>query len=468
MRIDVREAGPVLPSLLSVAVSVALVLGAFGGVSWAQLLVWAVLILAGLAVLVFGYNLALFLAFGFLLGAVPTIQIPVANVSAVFALAVLVWLAVIARPRPLPQIKAMDVAFAALIVLSAVSLAATGDSVDSLREFVRWAIATAVVFPLRLLSGAELRRVGRAFVAGTSVAALVGIALLRFDPRSSFVGRLTFLGYDPMGGNSRTVVGTSGSANRLIGTYIDPNLGAFMLVIGLIIAVALLRGSMRIGVAALLSIAIALTLSRSAAGSVAVSAMVLVFLSRISVKLKLRLFALGVLASGALLSIPSVRSRLTDSFGPTDTGTAARRSALEEFPHEMEGHWLFGNGWGLPELIDFVAAAASNNIANSPLLTVYRAGVVVAAVFVLMLVIGVVASWRLARLPDFPSAVFGAGFIGLALVALQLDFTVVSLLPATMAFALLVAFISGDRAVIDDPAEDAQLATGTHHGEKRV
>ncbi|MEO6472285.1 MAG: hypothetical protein ABIR57_10125 [Aeromicrobium sp.] len=463
MRLSYRDVRPVVPALLSAAAAAALVFGAFGGVSWAHILAWAVLVLGGLVVLLFGHNMALFLAFGFLLGAAPTIQVPVINVSAVFALAVLVWIAALARPRPLPRIQPIDIAFVALLVASAVSVAATVDTVGSVREFVRWAIATAVVFPLRLLSAAELRRVGRAFVAGACLAAATGIALLKLDPNYSFVGRLSFLGYDPMGGNGRFVVGTRGAANRLVGTYIDPNLGGFMLLIALIVAIALLSGHIRIVVGGLLSIAIALTLSRSAMGSAAVSAIVLVFLSRISVKLKLRLLALGVVSSAGLLAIPAVRFRLIDSFGPTDTGSVARRSAFQEFPHEMAGHWFFGNGWGLPELIDAVAASASNNIANSPLLTLYRGGVVVAAVFVMMLVIGIVASWRLARSSDFPSAVIGTGFIGLAVVALQLDFTVVTLISATMAFALLVAFVTGGAAAIDDPAPNAQSSDEESH-----
>ena len=64
--------------------------------------------------------------------------------------------------------------------------------------------------------------------------------------------------------------------------------------------------------------------------------------------------------------MPSVRTRLLDSFGPSDTGTQARDLALREFPRAMEGHWIWGLGWDREEFRRPVGGQAVNYVANGP------------------------------------------------------------------------------------------------------
>jgi hypothetical protein len=78
-----------------------------------------------------------------------------------------------------------------------------------------------------------------------------------------------------------------------------------------------------------------------------------------------------------------------------------------------------------------------NFVANAPLLTVYRGGLVLGGVAVLLLLVLVVRSLVAAR-GEFPDAVLACGVLAFCLVALQLDFPAVIQPPATAVFSLLV------------------------------
>ena len=78
-----------------------------------------------------------------------------------------------------------------------------------------------------------------------------------------------------------------------------------------------------------------------------------------------------------------------------------------------------------------------NYVANGPLVTIYRGGVVLGIVVVVVLLVLVVRSWFAAR-RSFEDAVVCCGVIGIVLVALQLDFPIVIQAPATALFSFLV------------------------------
>jgi hypothetical protein len=129
------------------------------------------------------------------------------------------------------------------------------------------------------------------------------------------------------------------------------------------------------------------------------------------------------------------------SFGSDDTGAQDRGRALAEFPNVMSGHWLFGLGWGRQEWIDGAFAFRLNFVSNSPLITIYRSGMVVGLVFLAVLVIACIMSYRALRSDSLPAAIYGGVFIGFCVVALQLDHPVVTSPQSGIAFGIFLAFL---------------------------
>ncbi|KAA1395814.1 O-antigen ligase family protein [Aeromicrobium ginsengisoli] len=382
---------------------------------------------------------------GFVLAGAPLLPAPGLGAPLILVLGMGVWVAVALIEGPPLRIGWVEVLAALSVGASGVAMIMTSADSVSIVEYGRWVIAFSLVIPLRMLSAADLASFGRWFVLGSCFGAGFGLVLAVVDRTGRLLDRLSAVGYDPDGNNARVVRGSQTVALRLTGTYVDPNLGAFILVVGLILAVALLRGLSRVAAAGLISAAIALTLSRTSIATVVAAILILIVVANISGRARLALLVATVLSAAGALASPVVRYRLADSFGPTDTGTQARLEAFHHYVNAMQGHWWFGKGWGIPEFRDSSAALLANYVANAPLLTVYRAGVFVGVIFVLLLIAGLFRSYVLVQRGTFAQAVVAAGFAAVALVALQLDFPVVLLPPATMSFAVLLAFLSHDR-----------------------
>jgi hypothetical protein len=373
--------------------------------------------------------------FVFVLAVVPYFHVPGTGIPLLLVLALGVWVAMLFLPgldfRP-GWPEALLAVLAAVAVLSVVT---TGVSVDAFIEYAAWLAATAVLVPLRFLPDAARRACIHTFVLGCAIAAVIGIVLLRIDPQGVQLTRLTFAGYDPLGDNAQLVPGTETNTLRLTGTYVEPNIAGLILAVGVLLAVAYTRGLSRVALTGLIGTALLLTLSRSALGTVAVAFFLLVLLA--GGRRRLPLLVAGLVAALGALSIPVVRDRLLNSFGPSDTGSMVRSLAFQDFPEKMEGHWLWGLGWAREEFRDPVVGRIVNFVANAPLLTIYRGGVVVGGVVVLLLIVLTVRSVSAAR-RDFPEAVLACGVIAFCLVALQLDFPAVIQPPATAVFSLLV------------------------------
>lgn len=409
----------------------------------------ALLAVVGVAAvyLTFVHNVAVFALMAFVLGAAPSTQTPGISVSVLFLLCGAVWVGLLTSPRRWIAPTWADGLVLVLIVASAFSWIGHVPSGASTSDFVRWATVSSIIYPLRTLSRREIVTVGRWFVAGCSAAAVLGIGLLA-SGNSTVFSSLGALGYDPEGFNDRLVVGPDGSLTpRLIATYIDPNIAGLVLGVGAILALALLRGWRRVAASGLLLLATALTLSRSVLGSMVVAGLVLVVFGGLAGRVRLRLALVGVAGALAALSLGAVRSRLTNSFDPSDIGTNARRDALADWADTMRGSWILGKGFGSAEFTDATIASTTNYVANAPFVAMYRGGLVVGLVFVVLLLVGLRMAWRMVRSDSFETAVVGAGFIGLTLVALQLDFPVVTLLPAIAVFMLLLAFMSHPTAL---------------------
>lgn len=431
-----------MQTVAGLAALAAVVAALLAGQTWIAALV-ALVVLTGGGLMILAYQPVLVVCLmGFFLGAAPGIQTPVLGVSISFTLSAATWVALAVMPEVRHRVNWAAGLSAVLVGLAAFSFLGNPISTASISDFVRWSVTVAAVYPLSVLPTAALARVGRWFVYGCTAAAAFGIALVSIDRDGTKLDALTIFGYSPNGGNGRFVFGEGGNIARLTSTYVDPNLGGFIMAVGLILGLALLRGRLRILCAGVLILAIALTLSRADIGAVAVAGVLLVLFSGLSPGIRRRLFTVGLVGGIAMLAVPAVRARLTNSFGENDRGSSARWEAFEIFPEQMSGHWLLGRGFGAPELTDAAAAAATNYVANAPLLTVYRGGVVVGIAFTVLMLTAALVAWRLLRRRAFEPAVVGAGYLGIMIVCLQLDFPVVTLSPATLAFALLLAFLA--------------------------
>jgi hypothetical protein len=83
---------------------------------------------------------------------------------------------------------------------------------------------------------------------------------------------------------------------------------------------------------------------------------------------------------------------------------------------------------------------AVNPVSNALLISVYRAGIVVGLVALVILLALVVRAWGATR-GEFVDRVIGCTVIAFALVALQLDVPVALQAPGTALFSLLVALL---------------------------
>jgi len=427
----------------------------------------ALIALAGAAWVVFSHPMGLILTTMFALASAPTLKVPGIHAAVIGPLALMCLAARFTGRWEFRPPRWAEASVMLLILTSLFSLTGNQLSGHSVRDFLIWALMSSLVVPLSALRPAELGQAGRAYALGAGLGALFGLALRLGDPHARLIGHLAFLGYTPQ---TIALVPTQRGAStlRLTGTYLDPNVAGLMMTFGLVLALALLRGKVRVLTCVVLLAAIGLTFSRAALGSIVVGAVLLLVAGRMPSGTRRALSAVGAVAAAFLFAVPAVRWRVRNSFGSTDIGSMARGAALNHFPRQMSGHWLLGRGFGLTELTNGAAAYANANniVANAPLLTVYRGGLLVGLVFMSILVIGVVRSWRLIRHGSMAAAALGAGVLGLILVALQLDYPVVTLAPTVAMFSVWLVFLD-ERQVVDALPPESRASTSGMAGHAR-
>lgn len=342
-----------------------------------------------------------------------------------------------------------------LVLVSGVSVIATGRSLVDIAEFIKWSIATLTVIALLRFPPADLARFGRVYVYFATLNALFGILVVAADPGHRFIKVFSAFGYGAI--DTGRFVYTDEGAQRFVrlgGLWVDPNMAGVGLMIALALGAVLLTGPLRIVIATILSMAIVLTLSRAAIFSVLVGVLlVLVFHTMRARNRGIVVGAIGLVAAAAMLT-PALRTRMLSSFGQDDAGSSARSDALRQFPGQMAGNWLFGLGWGRPEFKDGNTAFTLNFVANVPLITIYRGGLIVGAVFIALLALGCLMSARAIRSDSTAHALFGGIFIGMCLVALQLDHMVATLQQVTLMFSIMLAFL----VVVDQDRTRSLLA----------
>ena len=380
------------------------------------------------------------IVFGVVLGAVPFAVVPGIG-PAVLVLAVAIWVVVALHLRTKWTPHVVEMGVLVLLLTSAVAVAVTADSARHLSEFVKWAVATAVIFPLFHLGATARRRFLLAYVGGATTGGAISLILLVFDRSGTALAPLAPFGYGavgPSGTTLRTVDLDGRSITRLAGLYVDPNIAGLFMVVALALALALTRGRALGLTAPILAVATVASLSRSAIATVVMAGILFVAVHSLSARARSLALGAGAVACLGALGVPAVRERFLASFGSTDRGADDRMRALENFVPSMQGDWWFGKGWGAIELIDEVAGYNANFVANTPLLTLYRGGMIVGLTFLVLLVLIAAVSVRRLRSSDARVATIGATALAVVLVALQLDFPVVTIAPVTMVFGVLI------------------------------
>ncbi len=418
-----------------------------------QLVVAAILVLLIGAHVSYGHSGVVHGAFAIALGLVPFGSVPGVNVSVVLLLVMWMWMDALIHWDSGRKVETLEFWVLGLLVVSAISVLASHVGDFDYSEFLKWAVATSVVFPLSRLPVKSLVRTGKFFACAVAVAALIGILLLTVDKSGVLMRPFSALGY--IGGTSNeTVFGSTGQTQRLTGTFLNPNGGGIFLLIAIFISIALFNGYVRMVIAALLVIALALTLSRAALGGLVAAAIFSLILHPMNMTRRARTSSILALGFVAALLTPAVSTRLSDSFGSSDYGSRARGNALAAWPHQLSGHWIFGLGWGRPEFLDPLIGLKVNYVANAPLLAIYRGGLIVGFLFIGVLVVAGLLSYAAVTSTSGEAAAIGSGFLGLVLVTLQLDFPVVTIAPITAVFSLFLAFVIR--------SQDLPPVAGTH------
>jgi len=366
------------------------------------------------------------------------------------------WVVVAVHPRVERRSRTLNSWVAGLMFTSLVSVILVRVGPADYPEFVKWLVATSVFFPLLMLPTRQILRFGQVFTIAAAGASIVGSLVATVDKGQVSMKLFNVFGY--RGAVVQYVFGSDATeTERLSGTYLNPNAAGIFLLVAITLAVALFRGRSRAILVGILAIGLALALSRAAFGGLAVAALLIIVFHPADFSRRARTIAALASAAVGSLMIPSVAQRLADSFGSSDAGTQARGEALSYFPTAMHGHWAFGLGWGRTEFFDANIAQTVNYVANSPLLTIYRGGILTGIAFIGVLVCACIVSGRSVVTRSWTAAIIGASFIGFTLVTLQLDFPVVTIQPLSALFSVFLVFVarSGELGeLLDDVRTD--------------
>ncbi len=430
----IRWRGYVLSSAVLAAAAVILfgfaILVGSGEQRLERLGVGVLLAVAGAAVVIL-HPRWIYCTLAFVLGSAPAATIPGLGTPVILVLAFTVWCALLTHPITRTRTSPMELAVAVLVVTSLGSLVMTAASVRDVTEFVKWLLATSLVFALMRMSREDIRMFGNVFVWGAFAGALLALIMRFFDPAGLIFARLRVIGI--------TDISDTGGFTRLTGTYVEPNSAGIFFLVALALSVSLLRGWSRIITAPVILLALVFTLSRAAMLSVIAAIVFLLLFQRMSSGLRVTIAAAMGAGIAAALAVPLIYNRFTGTF--KDRGSLDRAASLSEYMRNMTGSWWFGKGWGLREFITDAAAYQSNHVANSPLLAIYRGGIFVGLAFLAVLMVGIVIAYRNVRRSPWESGVIGAQFVGFTVIGLQLDFPVITHAPVTMAWSVFIAFL---------------------------
>lgn len=428
-------AGPTPTQLIFVLAI--LVVGIFVGLAHPTWLLWGLAIV--LACLPAGY--------------VPGVHLPL-----IFAMTCAVLLATLIHPIEVRRLAALDVLAIVFVLIAIPSVLVTMTGMVDLVEYAKWTTAVLLIVALRRLPGAQLATFGRVFVVATAVTGAIGVIMLTVDTAGRTFSLLSPFGYSSASAGRFVYSGTSVTA-RLSGTFIDPNAAGIGLLAALMITVVVFTGRTRLLLGIFLFLCIAGTLSRAALFSVVLGLILMLVFHTMSTRARSVIAGTMVLGMAALAAVPASRHRIFSSFGSGDTGSSARGDALRDYPANMAGHWLFGHGWGIAEFKDPSLAFTINYVANAPLLSIYRAGLLVGLLFTVMMVYCCYLAYRCLRQRRWEPAFVGGVFIAFYVLGMQLDFSTVTIPVSVTDLSLMIVFLT---FALRHFADDTSVSTVDH------
>jgi polysaccharide biosynthesis protein PslJ len=283
-------------------------------------------------------------------------------------------------------------------------------------EYLKWLSLAAVLF-LPLLFGARwTRRALVVFAVGASIGAAFAVGCVVSPHLSDLLGHL---GYVRGQENTAYVVteGTKGAV-RAAGSYVDPNVAGLVFVLGLAASFVMLRSRLRVAASSVLLVALVLTFSREAyLGALVVAATVALGPS-VKSRRRVTIAAVAITGVAVLLLVPATHNRLLGTFSAQDKGSQDRLKALGKFSETMSGHWDTGFGYGRPEFRSSAAAYRTDVVANAPLASIYRGGLLAGIGFAAWYLYVLTTALGLARSQDIGLRATAAGILAFCLVCL--------------------------------------------------
>jgi polysaccharide biosynthesis protein PslJ len=318
------------------------------------------------------------------LGAAPFAAIDMVgyNVPVVVLLAPVAALAALIRrqrhDRPVASQRWTILAAGAVIVTGTLSFLATNGrdgSADAL-EYTKWLSASLLFVPALCHGRSWVDQARRVFAASTSAGAIFALAATYTSAGPRLMASLGAIGYVRSSDDARYFIlnGVS-QAQRVTGSYTDPNVAAIFLMCGLAASASIHNRTLRAVARGVLLIGLGGTLSRGAILGAAVAVVAFVVVGRGRWQRALGLTGVA-LAASVLLAIPTTRDRLLTTGSVSDIGGMDRTTQLSRFPSVMANNWTVGLGFGRPEFRDSTIAYQVDEIADAPLAAVYRGGIV--------------------------------------------------------------------------------------------
>jgi polysaccharide biosynthesis protein PslJ len=384
-----------------------------------------------------------FWGLAFVMGALPFGRVPGVGVPMWQPLAFGAVVATFLHPRFRTSTHPMEFAMWVLFLTSLLSLVVTGQSFADVSIFIRWGIATMMMFALARLAPEHAIRFGQIFVVTAAVNGAYGMYVIALDPGYNSLSFLRAFGYVKEALISRVAYAGEAVATtiRLGGTWVEPNGAGLNLALAVALGVLLFTGWRRITLVSVISVALVLTLSRAAIFTVVAGVLLVLVFHPMAARARAVLITFFAAAVIGALSVEPIRRRFLTSFGAGDAGSAARADALTVFPGQMSGHWGFGWGWARREFFDPAYAFVFNLPSNAPLITLYRSGMFAFLAFMAVAIIGCVYGYRAVRSRSFPLAMYGGTFIGLVVVQMQLDHPLAGTPTGALTYSVFLGFL---------------------------
>jgi O-antigen ligase len=329
-------------------------------------------------------------------------------------------------------------------------------------EYMKWLSASLLFVPALCYGPVWVTRARRVFAVSTGLGASFALAATYTSQAQTLLDSLGKLGYLRSADDARYFIlnGVS-QGQRVTGSYTDPNIAAIFFICGMAACSAINNRVLRPAVRCILLVAAAGTLSRGAMLGATVAVVLFVALSRAG--LWRRSLALAVLALGAavLLSIPATRDRIATTGTSADIGGNDRITQLHTFAQAMGDDWWFGLGFGRPEFRDGAIAYQVNQVANAPLISIYRGGLVAGAGFVAWYATALALGLRLMRTRSKHGRAQGLALVAFVITALTGYGT--ALIPELVAlFSLQIGLCATLAAnAVSEPEEAAPSQVGT-------